>query len=68
MTFCKNIRLIVNVIPKPVIIQARLKGIIDKVIVEKIPITNSLPVKQNCFVSLRKIGKEDYDNVSRYLL
>ncbi len=30
MTFCKNIRLIISVIPKPVIIQAKLKGIIDK--------------------------------------
>lgn len=32
-TFCRNLRLIVNVVPKPIVIQAELKGIIDKVTV-----------------------------------
>lgn len=68
MSYCKNIRLIVSVIPKPIIVQARLKGTIDKVTVEKIPITNSLPSKQNCFVSLTKISKDVYDNFNRYQL
>lgn len=68
MSYCKNIRLIISVIPKPIIVQARLKGTIDKVTVEKIPITNSLPTKQNCFISLMKITKDVYDNFSRYQL
>lgn len=68
MSYCKNIRLIISVIPKPIIVQARLKGTIDKVTVEKIPITNSLPTKQNCFISLMKITKDVYDNFNRYQL
>ena len=57
MTYCKNIKLIINVIPRPLVIQANLRGVIDKTTVERIPITNPLPVKQNCFINFGKISK-----------
>ena len=57
LTFCRNIRLIINVVPKPIAVQAELRGIVEKVTAEKIPVTNCLAVKQPCYVSIHRLTK-----------
>jgi len=61
-TFCRNIRLIISVVPKPIAIQAELKGVVEKVTIEKIPITNCLAVKQACYISIIRLTKEEFSN------
>jgi hypothetical protein len=52
--------LIVSVVPKPTLIQAQIKGIIDRTVIEKIPICNALPTKQNCYVSIHRLSKDEW--------
>jgi len=63
-TFCRNVRLIVSVIPRAKIIQASFKGIIDKSTVEKIPITNIMNTKQRCTIKILKISKDIFESVN----
>ena len=63
-TFCRNVRLIVSVIPRAKIIQASFKGIIDKTTVEKIPITNIMNTKQRCTIKILKISKDIFESVN----
>ncbi len=45
---------------RPVLIQGELRGVIEKITYEKIPIVNAFNTKQNCFISIRKLSKEQY--------
>ena len=54
-SYCKNVRLIISVIPKPTLVKAQLRGKIDQTTLEKIPVINTLDVKQSCFISFNII-------------
>lgn len=54
-SYCKNVRLIISVIPKPTLVKAQLRGKIDQTTLEKIPVINTLDVKQSCFISFNMI-------------
>lgn len=64
-SFSRNIRLILNVVARPVIIQAELKGIVDQKTIEKIPVTNLISSKQICHVSFHSLTKEQYESFSQ---